>query len=263
MLLLTGTMSLNLNAATVIGTASARGTFAIDHARVEQATVFEGSSIGAGPAAIEINLQSGTRVLLGAGSQGVVYHDRLVLGQGQTQFDTSLAFGVETAGLRVEAGARSSSARVSRHGETIQLAALRGSFSIRDLQGRVLANVNAGENLQLTSALSNSNAVSFAGRIREVDGKYLLTDETTKTTFELRGPSVQTAVGKRVKVAGTMAAGTPASGAPRVIEVTSIHAATGALSTTAIVGGVLIASGTGIALGVGLTRDDPKPTASR
>ena len=127
----------------------------------------------------------------------------------------------------------------------------------------MLANVNAGENLQLTSALSNATAVSLAGRIREVDGKYLLTDETTKTTFELRGPSVQTAVGKRVKVAGTMAAGTPASGAPRVIEVTSIHAATGALSTTAIVGGVLIASGTGIALGVGLTRDDPKPTASR
>jgi len=255
-------MSLHLSAATAIGTASARGSFALDHARVEHATVFDGSSIATSSAASEIHLASGTRLLLAAGSQGLVFRDHLLLDNGQAQLDTSSAYGIETAGLRIEASEQASSGRIARIGETIQVESLSGAFMIRDLQGRVLADVKAGDHLRLTPGASNASAVSLTGKVRQVDGKYLLTDETAKSTVELRGAPVQSMVGKRVTVHGSTIAGTPAAGAAEIVEIASLHIAAG-VSTAAIVAGVAITSGGGVALGVGLTRDDSKPAASR
>lgn len=257
-------LTLNLCAATAIGTASARGAFTIDHARVEQTTVFEGSSITTGAAASEITLKAGTRVMLAPGSEAAVYRDRLVLDKGQAQIDSSSTYGVEAAGLQIESAQQPATARLSRSGATIQFASLHGVFTIRDLQGRVLANAKAGENLQLTAApTANSTAVSLTGKVSQVNGKWLLTDETTKTTVELRGEQVRSLVGKRVKVTGSTTVETPAPGATRVVEVSSIHVAAAGVSTTAVIAGVVVASGAGIGLGVGLTSEDPKPSASR
>jgi hypothetical protein len=256
-------MSFDLSAATAIGTASALGTFAIDHARVEQATVFDGSTIATGKASAQVDLQSGTRMLLGASSEGTIYRDRLVLGQGQTQLDTSSAYGLETAGLRVEAGAQPSSLRLTCRGQSVEFSSLRGAFTIRDLQGRVLASAKTGDNLQLTPVTSNTSTVNLTGKIRSVAGKYLLTDETTRITVELQGESVAGSVGKRVRLTGSAASSSAAPGAPRVVTVSSLHVAGSGLSTKAIIGGLVIASGTGVALGVGLTQDDPKAPASR
>jgi hypothetical protein len=256
-LVLSMTLSLNLCAASAIGTVNARGTFNIDHARVEQATVFEGSSIATGQAVSEIALGAGTRLLLGPGSEGTIYGDRFVLAKGEARMDAPSRYLVEAAGLRIESSQSPASLRLARNGDTLQLLPLRGTFTIRDLQGRMLATTHAGDNLQITPPSSQTSNVRLTGKVRQVDGKYLLTDEASKSTFELRGESVKAMAGKRITVSGSTSGG-------QVVEVASVHAAAAAgLSTTAVVAGVVIASGAGVALGVGLTQDEAKPTASR
>jgi hypothetical protein len=128
---------------------------------------------------------------------------------------------------------------------------------------------------------SDSNLTRVTGVIQKKGEHYVLTDEVTKVTVEIRGADISKYAGKRVEVTGTMEAGaTPVSDATQVVLAKEVRqngksvaaaaatggAATGAagaaagtatgiaVSTIAIVGGVAAAATVG-----GLAASDALP----
>lgn len=74
----------------------------------------------------------------------------------------------------------------------------------------------------------------ITGTIHEAEGKYLIKDEATHVTVELRGAKLHDFSGKRVELKGVVAEhGTPAHGAAGVLDVAEIKLAAGATTTAA------------------------------
>ena len=243
-------------AATAIGMATARGTFLLDDIRVERTgTLFEGSVVSTNAAASEVRLNTGTRVLLGAESRAKFYRNRITLDRGEGQISNATGYSLEAGTYRVEVQGPGTIARVALYDGSVHVSSLGGAFAVRSAQGQVLANVSTGENVRLGTA-GDAKAAKVTGKIVSRGGRYYLTDEATKTPFELRGAQVAASTGKRVEVAGTLVS-------EGVIEATTVTAAAAGRSTTAVVAGVVIASGAAVGIGVGLTREEEKPGISR
>ena len=170
--------------------------------------------------------------------------------------------------------------------------ALQGRSHVTNARGMLVANLTPGIALEFEPQVEGADAASkLKGILRRQAGKFLLTDETTNVTVELRGSGLSSKVGKRVEVTGQLAAGSVAvEPATQVINVQTITLAAavavagpgagtaGAASaagataagigagTVAIVGGVAAA---GTVAGLGITGslpgqgDEPQQNSSR
>jgi hypothetical protein len=187
-------------------------------------------------------------------------------------------------GLTIQPERGASAGRVFvENGRRVRVAAASGSLRVLNASGQLVANMAPGAAMAFEPQQA-SNMTRVTGTIQKKGEHYLLTDEITKVTVELRGAEIAKYVGKRVEVTGTMDPGaTPVSDASQVVLAKEIHtngkpvaaaaatggaagaaagaagatagAATGiAVSTVAIVGGVAAAATVG-----GLAASDALP----
>ena len=244
----------------VIGVAQSVGAFRINQASVPgSATLFDGSSLQTGATSSNINLKTGQRLLLASGSAAEIHQDRLVLSKGAAVLSSAAAYRIDTRSLQVGAADPTTSIRVMiDDAKRVRVTATGGRAEVRSSQGTLLAQVFPGSAVQVPDGVDAPT--KFTGFVREVHGKYLLTDEATKVTVELRGERIAQLKGKAVQVTGAILAGeTPAPGASQIIivrEAMAVKAAVGAaaagaatstgISTTtiAVIGGAAAVGGT-------------------
>jgi uncharacterized protein YdeI (BOF family) len=217
------TMSLHLGmahaASPVIGTVFAKGAFRLDSAMVNgNATLFEGSTIETSTVPSSVQLHTGARVSLGTSSRGRLFGDRMVLEKGTLNLENAAGFKLLALGLTIQAERGASSGRVFLdNGRRVRIAASGGSLRILNASGQLVANMAPGVAMAFEPQ-SDSNLTRVTGVIQKKGDHYVLTDEVTKVTIEIRGADLSKYSGKRVEVTGTMDQGaTPVSDATQVV----------------------------------------------
>jgi hypothetical protein len=215
---LVGCLALGMAAAPAIGLVTASGSFTLDQSRVQSnATLFDGNRIDAGNTTPQLHWNNGGKMLLAAGSSGIVYKDRLVLEQGENQGN----YPVEARGLRVVPDPNGQ-ARVSlRDGDTIQVAALSGVVRVATSAGVLVANLTPGRAASFALDQAGASAPStLTGCLESSGGKYVVTDEASTVRFILEGTGFEKYAGSRVEVSGTVV---PGSGVENTVKVSSVQ----------------------------------------
>ena len=289
-LIYTTLLTFSLTASTfgaAIGTITSNGRFEVEGATIwNQGTLIEGARVATGPAASRLQLNGGSDIRLGVASRARVYADRLLLESGSVQGRLPANFRMETSalGLRIEGeGAQADSAQaqiqLSENGKVL-VASLEGSLAVRNPQGLLLARLVEGNAVELSGTQNGGTAsTKLTGVVKHQAGKYVITDEVTGVTAELRGDQVAKFAGKRIVASGELSAGaTPAAGAEYVVLVQSIEMPAGAaaaahgaatvgkltgMSTATkigIVGGVVVAGG--VSAGVVASGEDKQDPVS-
>ncbi len=131
-----------------IGTATARGDMRIDGSSVvSNATLFEGSVIETTSNATTVRLDKGIQLILAPNSRGILYHDHLVLQQGQSEVQAAGPFRLEANGLAITATKANTHGVVATNGALeVGVKASSGSFHVASASAPVL-DVNAGESM--------------------------------------------------------------------------------------------------------------------
>ncbi len=248
----------------VIGTVEAKGAFRMDNATVRgNATLFEGASIevagetaGAGgtagetarktaaaqsvgaATAVSIQLTSGARVSLAAGSKGRFFGDHVVLERGRGQIEKAQGLNLEARGLVIQPETGTASARIALAGAAkVDVYPIAGSFRVLNSRGVLIANLNVGRTMEFEPQAPNAPS-KLTGCLVYKGGHYTLTDETTGVVVELSGPQLDKEKGNRVEVTGGMdPAANPVSDASQLIRVTRVNRLNkGCSATTAAAG---------------------------
>jgi hypothetical protein len=186
-----------------IGVAMANGSFWLDHSQVVgNATVFDGSVIETGKAMSDLSLTGGLKMRLGVDSRGQVFSGRLELEQGAGQVSGS-KYVVKARGLRVFPVTAGAIVRVEvGPGNTVEVAAVTGSFRVETVAGLRVANMAAGAALSFTEQAGAAPPTVVCGNAERVDGKLTVTDKTSGVTVELAGESLEQYIGKSISVTG-------------------------------------------------------------
>jgi hypothetical protein len=268
--------------------ANADGSFSVDNARVFlHATLFEGNIVETAKASSTLDLTGGARVRMAAASRGRVFHDRLVLERGASEI-RGADYLIEALALRVAPAAPDAAAKVVRlAADRIEVAALAGAVRVTNSEGLVLARLEAGRVLEFTpQAAGAATPSTITGAVRMAGQAYILNDEVTGVTVELRGSGIYFSLfaGKRVEAAGRLVFPAPVGGPARqALSLTTIKLlpavpatpplSAGKLTPTqaagtaaaagshAMLAGVLITVAVGAAAGIVLTREKA-PTIS-
>jgi hypothetical protein len=220
-LLLLALSAVALASGPVVGVAVSPGKLQIDRVDVEgNSNLFEGSRVAAAAPA-RIDLSSGARLSLGAGSQARVFRNRLVLEQGEGAILSSAGARLEALGFQVAPAEPSAQAHVAiLGGSAVQVSALNGHVAVRNTQGLILARLNPGSALSFEPSSGSANSL-MKGVLRSENGRFLLLDETTNLNVELRGAALSSEVGRRVEVSGQ--ASPSADNESQVILVTRLN----------------------------------------
>lgn len=211
-----------------IGTVSVRGDLRVDGYAVQgNGTLFDGTALETTKATATLRMNNGTEITLAKSSHGVVYSDRLVLLQGESEVKASGSpFILEAAGIRVlPAGPNSDGIVLLSPVNTVDVAAVTGEFRILNNAGLSLASVSPKEAMSFSVASqaggSAGTVVTETGKVSSANGRYYLT-ASDGTKYELTGEDVTGLVGKKVVVNGTLHAATTAGGTSQ-IDVSSIE----------------------------------------
>lgn len=236
-----------------IGVAVSAGNIVLNNASLPgSATVFEGATLGSGSnTSTQVRLNNGARVRLAMASSAKVYRDHadLIVGMAEISGYTANAHG-----LKISADGNSS-ASVSMRGNTIEVADLSGDVHVFNAHGLSVANLVPGRVMSFFPQDAGASAPSsLVGCPVKSGNNFLLTDETSNVTVELRGGNVR--AGRRSQVTGAAVPNaTPAAGASQVINVTNVKEVGGACKGAAAAGTAAgtaagVAAGTvGIVLG--------------
>ena len=245
-----------------IGTVSVRGNIRVDGYTVQgNGTLFDGTAVETSQATATLRLDNGTEITMAVNSRGIVYRDRLVLLQGQSELKApNSSFFLEARGLRVVPRGPNTLGVVSVNSEnTVQVASLTGEFRITDDANLSLASVLPGTTMSFRQATTpagpaNGTPVTETGVVSVDNGQYYLTT-SDGTKYLLTGRDFQKYVGKKVVVVnGTLQAATTPSGVSTiVVSSLSINGAAGIFATTAgVVWFTTIVAAAGTGLGVGI-----------
>jgi hypothetical protein len=153
---------------------------------------------------------------------------------------------------------------------------LAGSTQVFDTQGLLLANLPQGKALDFEPppAPVSRSATKMTGCLSAAAGHFLLTDELTNVTAELKGDQLAQIAG-RVEIAGAMdPTETPVPGATQVLRVSQVRRlgkgcpATGkaggvSATTVATIGGVAVAAVVGGLAATGYLPGHGSPGLSR
>jgi len=204
-------LSLGIAASPVIGTAQSAGRFQIDNSPVSgSATVFEGSRIESRSGAPRIDLRGGPSFEFTSDTRATLYGDHAVLEQGggvMASNSQAAPFRVLARSLSVQSAEPGGSARVQLSGTTrVQVSALRGGVRVKNAQGMLVATVAPGSAMEFDPQVGATNKTRVSGCLQKRANGFLLTDETTSVTVELRGAGLDREVGNNVVVNGTMEA---------------------------------------------------------
>jgi len=228
-----------------IGTASARGDLRIDGSSVKgNATLFDGTVVETGQATAALRLSKGVEITLATESRSTLFHDRVVLQQGTSEFAPSGPFLLEANGLEVTSSEPNSRAVVSMSGSnTVEVAALAGGFQVTNGRGLLLARVNPGRAMSfaIQTPSEQTGTLTITGQVLKGGHHFYLRESTTNTLYELTGRNFNSYVGREVQITATLKPGAPTSGdAKSVVSVSSL--------TTIAVSGVSAGIGTGTSI---------------
>jgi hypothetical protein len=224
-LILAGGLTLIQADPAAIGTVVASGNFQVDSAPVSgNATIADGATIQTGAARSEVRLNNGARMSLGAATRGRVFQDRLFLEQGEGQVEAGANYAVQARTLKIlsdNAGARG---RIVLTGETkVQVAALRGTMRVTNSEGILVARVLPGVTMEFEPQAAGAAAPSqLSGCLQKKSSRFLLTDETTNVTVELKGAQLQAETGNRIEIVGTLDPSAKPADASQLIKVTGV-----------------------------------------
>lgn len=244
-----------------IGTASARGNMRVDSYSVKgNATLFDGSVVETSQNTADLRLSKGTEITMSTDSLGTLYSDRLVLQRGESELAATSSFQLQANGLRVTSNGPSSRAVVSiKPGNTVEVAALTGSFGVTNARGVLLANVRPGLPVSFAMrAVGNATSFEEVGMVSYENGHYYLTNDVD-VKYELTGKDLKKYVGTKAVVSGTLQAGTTS-----VISVSSI-AINGAVGIgtgmSLLICGTVVAAGVGLGVGINAANQSSTPAS--
>lgn len=240
----------------VIGKIKVKGSLRLDGSTVAgNATLFEGETVETQAAESTLDLgdlSSGTRVRLSPQSRGRVFRDRFALEKGMVEISSMPEFHVEAIGLKIESQSMLVALPGTGH---LQVVALAGTTRVLDIHGLLLAVVPHGQALDFEPpAVPESHlAWKMTGCLRVANGHFLLTDELTNVTAELKGAQLSGMAGRVEMAAALDPTETPVSGATQVLRVSQVRrlgkvctaaGKTGGASATAVatIGGVAVAA---------------------
>jgi hypothetical protein len=250
-----------------IGTASARGDIRVDNYLVKSnTTLFDGSVVETGQATANLRLDKDTRITMSTNSLATLYRDHLVLQRGKGELAGPTSFQFEVSGLRVVPSEPDSRGVVSLTADnTVQVAALNGSFGVSNDHGVLLARVHSGSLVSFAKqAAENVGAVSdMPGMVSYENGHYYITSNQD-VTYEITGKSLKRYVGTKVVISGVLR-GDAQKGEQTVpvIDLKSIELNGGEmlLGTVILIGGVAVAAAAGIAVWVYEANQSPTPAS--
>jgi len=190
-----------------------------------------------------------------------------VLQQGESELTAPEAFHLEVEGLRVAASGPNSHGVVSlKAGNTVQVSALSGTFSVTNDHGSTLASISPGRAMTFAfQSGSSGTAFTGTGKVTFSNGQYYLTLKSTGVKYELNGNGLANLVGKEVTITGTLETPTsPAGGNIDIVDILSKRVVGGGLTGTseAIIAGVIVGASVGTAVGI-YEADQSKPPASQ
>lgn len=252
-----------------IGTASARGDMRVDNYVVHgNATLFDGSVIETTQASADLRLQKNIEVILGKSSRATLYHDRMVLDQGETELTASTPFRLDASVVRVTPNNPNSRWTVSiQPGNKVEVNALTGAVGVTSEHGIMLANLVPGRPLSFamqqggSGSAQGGNSLAFSGTgiLDYSVGFYFLTVAETGVTYQIVGAGDKLArlAGQTVTITGVLdPSATPEPPATAVIDV---HEYKPKGAAALLIDGVLVAAGVGAGVGVYYAT---KPSAS-
>ncbi len=269
LVLLMCTMTYAVASTVSIGTVSARGDMRVDGNRVNgNATLFDGSVVETGEATADLRLAKGIELTLSPNSRTTLHNDYLLLERGETEMSGPGTYKVEANGLTVAALESHSRAVISmKTADTVEVAALNGSFGIRDDKGALISTARPGRSLKFSKQTGPVHtSFSGVGTVSvDKEGYYFFFTEQGGT-FQLVGKDLKDFLGYEVKVTGTVQTGVkPVITATEVVSVSTIKkidvAAIGSSHTALIVSGVIVVSSAGIAVGVMNTTQKKNPAS--
>lgn len=275
-LILAGCVTTSLAGNPAIGLAMARGSFRVDNSQVwGNTTLFEGALVETSRASLELHLNSGAKAGLAPESRGKVYGDRLVLERGRGELKAASSYGIEARSLRIVAAEREATARVAFDKENrVLVAAVKGPVRVSTKEGLVVANIDPGRTLVFDPQPQVPGAAPPAkvtGRLERKNGHYLLTDETSKVTFEVIGPGLEQEVGNRIEVTGVIdPSAKPFALATQVVKITKLTrlpavpppggwAGLSAGAKGAIIAGIAVGATVGILAATDVIFEEKKP----
>jgi hypothetical protein len=186
-----------------IGMVSGEGSFWVDGAGVsDHATVFEGSTVETTDAPATVQIGNAVRVLLDTNSRAQVYADHLLLERGRGQLDSGSNYRVEARTLRVMPGSAGPRAVVAiSDSGAVEVGSLKGDLRVANADGVRVANVGAGNSVELRVEQGRGMSI-LTGCVARAGDAYLMRDEVSAVMVELRGDAMAAQTGQRVQVTG-------------------------------------------------------------
>ncbi len=217
----------------MVSSGAGQAGISIDGARVSgNATLFDGSVVASsGYSRLELN--SGTRVDLGADSVVRVFANHVSLEGGSSEVQSSSHYAIDARTLKIEPSEAGSIARVRLDGDQrVLVTALSAPVNVWNHDGLLVARVMPAMPLSFLPQAAGSGAFSNTGCVVNKSKAAVLVDQTGNQVFELRstvsGVDLRKFVGKRAAVSGTLlSTATPVQGASQVVNVSTITTATG------------------------------------
>ena len=221
-----------------IGVAIAPGSFVVDGSRVTgNATLFEGAAVETAQSSSRLRVNSGAQVDLAPRSRATVHEKYVTLEKGFGDLRAAQGYQIEARSLRIEPRDSKGVARVGFEGkEAVLVSAVNGPVRVFNHIGLVVADVVPGVAMSFVPQAGQPDGSALAGCLSKTrDGKYVLKDDKSTVTVELRGSDLDQNVGKRVEVTGTaFRSAEPVAGASSVIRVNTISAVGEGCGATAV-----------------------------
>ncbi len=226
------------NALRYIGVVAAEGSFWVDSAGVsDHATLFEGSTVETTGATAKLRIGATVRVLLDANSRAQVHADRLLLEKGRGQLESGANYRMEARTLRVTLGSAESRAVVAIGDSAVEVASLNGQVRVANADGVLVANIEAGRAVELRLEQGRDTSV-LTGCVAKAGSAYMMRDEASAVTVELRGAEMAGQTGKRVQVTGKVVPSERAEApADQVLQATEVKVLEAGCSATIVAAG--------------------------
>ena len=242
-----------------IGTASARGDMRVDNNTVtDSATLFEGSVVETGQASADLHLGAGTEITMASSSRGTLYRDHLVLQQGASELSASSPFKLEAEGLSVIPKEPNSHGVVSLGaGNTVEVAALSGSFGVTSTNGILLASVRPGRAASFAmQAGGTTTDFSGVGMVSYENGHYYVTT-SEDVKYELTCKDFKKFVGTKAVVEGKVTEGAAPVVCVKSIEINGYNGTGPKL----IIAGVIVGGGVGVGFAIYFATQSSTPAS--
>jgi hypothetical protein len=230
-----------------IGVAMSQGTILVNDAQTPgNATVFSGSTLQTQRTSSQVQLKDGAQVRFASDSRGRIFSDHVDLQQGSAKISD---FSANASGLKIQATG-DSSANVSLKGNVVEVAAITGEVRVFNAAGGNVANILPGHALDLRfQEASVGAASSFVGCPVKSGNNFLITDETSNVTAELRGTKIK--AGQHVQVTGSLIpTGNPGTQVMSVSGVKEIAGPCGSGAGTAVTAMAAAPAGAGASVGL-------------